>query len=156
MTDPVLIGVISDTHGLLRPEAIRALQGSTLIVHAGDAGNPEVLQTLQSIAPLTAVRGNVDRGGWADQLPLSAMIEISRARLYIIHNLDELTLNVKKEGFQGIISGHSHVPSIQWRDGILYLNPGSAGPRRFKLPIMVAQIEMVGNKPVPKFIELEV
>ncbi len=156
MAAPVLIGVISDTHGLLRPEAIQALQGSTRIIHAGDAGNPGVLKALQAIAPLTAVRGNVDAGGWANQLPISATIEISAARLFIIHNLDELTLNVKQEGFQGIISGHSHKPSIQWRDGILYLNPGSAGPRRFKLPVMVAQIEMVGNKLVPKFVELKV
>jgi uncharacterized protein len=128
------IGLISDTHGLLRPEAARALAGSELIVHAGDVGRPEILDELRRIAPVVALRGNVDRESWAEALPETAVVE----GMYVIHDVKELTID--PTGFRAVVSGHSHKPSEFERDGVLYLNPGAAGPRRFRLPVTVARL----------------
>lgn len=136
--DTVRIGLISDTHGLLRPEAMRALQGVERIIHAGDIGNAIILERLATIAPLVAIRGNNDQGSWADVLPAEQMVEAGGARLYVLHDLKELDLNLDSADVQVVISGHSHRPSINAQNGILFVNPGSAGPRRFKLPVSVA------------------
>ena len=134
------IGVISDTHGLLRAEALATLRGCDAIVHAGDVGKPEVLEQLAELAPLTAIRGNVDT--WATDLPDTAVLTLAGKRFYVIHNVKELELDPAAAGFAAVISGHSHVPKSETRAGVLYLNPGSAGPRRFKLPIAVAKIRL--------------
>jgi uncharacterized protein len=134
------IGVISDTHGLLRPEAVAALRGSDAIIHAGDIGKPEVLEQLAELAPLTAIRGNVDE--WATALPDTAVLTLERKRFYVIHNVKELALDPRSGGFSAVISGHSHAPKSEMRDGVLYLNPGSAGPRRFKLPVAIARLRV--------------
>jgi putative phosphoesterase len=134
------IGVISDTHGLVRPEAIAALRGCDAIVHAGDIGKPEVLEQLARLAPLTAIRGNVDM--WAADLPDTAVLALAGKRFYVIHNVKGLELDPRSTGFAAVISGHSHVPKSEMRDGVLYLNPGSAGPRRFRLPVGVAKIRV--------------
>src|SRR5690606_1840984 len=128
-----IIGVISDMHGLLRPEAKAALGECDAIIHAGDIGKPDVLDELAEIAPVTAIRGNVDK--WAVDLPDTEVVEIDGRYLYVLHDLKRLDLDPKAAGFDAVIFGHSHAPSVQTRDGVLYLNPGSAGPRRFKLPI---------------------
>jgi len=137
------IGVISDTHGLLRAEALAVLRGCDAIVHAGDIGKPEVLEQLAELAPLTAIRGNVDT--WATDLPDTAVLTLAGKRFYVIHNVKELELDPAAAGFAAVISGHSHVPKSETRSGVLYLNPGSAGPRRFKLPIAVAKIRLRGD-----------
>ena len=134
--------MISDTHGLLRDEALRALRGSDLIIHAGDVGNPEILDALKAIAPLTVVRGNVDTEPWASSLPLFDVVEAGPATIYVLHNLHELDVNPASAGFQIVVSGHSHRPSRSERDGVLYLNPGSSGPRRFNLPITIARLDL--------------
>jgi len=136
----ILIGVISDTHGLLRPEAMAALRGAEHIIHAGDVGKPEILQQLGEIAPVTAVRGNIDKGTWALKLPETQVVELSGITIYVLHDLGTLDLKPQAAGFEVVISGHSHVPKQELRDGVLYFNPGSAGPRRFKLPITVGRI----------------
>jgi len=141
----VRVGVISDTHGLLRPEALRALAGCERILHAGDIGKPEVLDALARIAPVVAVRGNNDAGAWAEKLPASEVVELGGVSLYLLHDLAELDLDPEAAGFAAVISGHSHRPSASVRDGVLYLNPGSAGPRRFKLPITVARVKTSGR-----------
>jgi putative phosphoesterase len=141
----VIVGVISDTHGLLREEAVKALAGSERIIHAGDIGNPGILDALERIAPVTAVRGNVDRERWAQFLPLTETVELEQAAVYVLHNLAELDLNPRAAGFQAIISGHSHYPLCETRDGVLYLNPGSAGPRRFHLPATLARLHVSGK-----------
>jgi uncharacterized protein len=132
------IGVISDTHGLLRPEALAALQGTALIVHAGDVGSPDILDELRRIAPVVAVRGNVDKGAWAQALPLTEIVECDGLRLYVLHILDDL--DPPMAGLHAVIFGHSHQPKIETKDGVLYFNPGSAGPRRFSLPITVGRL----------------
>jgi uncharacterized protein len=137
---PILIGVISDTHGLLRPEALTALQGSHHIIHAGDVGAAEILEKLATIAPVTAVRGNIDRDVWARGLPQTEVVEIAGISIYMLHDLARLDLKPEAAGFKVVISGHSHAPKQETRDGVLYLNPGSAGPRRFKLPVTVARL----------------
>ena len=136
----ILIGVISDTHGLLRPEAIEALRGSQQIIHAGDVGAPAILQRLASIAPVTVVRGNVDKGAWARKLPESDVLEVGGVSIYVLHDLAKLDLKPKAAGFAAVVSGHSHTPKQETRDGVLYFNPGSAGPRRFKLPVSVGRL----------------
>jgi putative phosphoesterase len=136
----ILIGVISDTHGLLRPEAMDALRGSDHILHAGDVGAPGILEQLAAIAPVTAVRGNVDKDAWAKRLPKTEALEVGGISIYILHDLAELDLKPKAAGFSAVISGHSHVPKQEMRDGVLYFNPGSAGPRRFKLPVSVGKL----------------
>ena len=150
------IGVIADTHGLLRPEAIKALKGSSLIIHAGDIGEPEILETLKLVAPVVAVRGNIDQGLWCQSLPYSETVEIGEKRLYVIHDLSDLDLEPSTAGLSGLIFGHSHQPSIGTRNGVIFLNPGSAGPRRFKLPICVAMIEIKGDVLKPRLIELTI
>jgi putative phosphoesterase len=137
-----LLGLISDTHSLMRPEALAALQGSDLIIHAGDIGDPAVLDSLATIAPVRAIRGNNDKGGWAAQLPTTEVIEIGQHSIYVLHNLAELDLEPAAAGFSVVVSGHSHKSAIERRGGILYVNPGSAGPRRFKLPVTVATITL--------------
>ena len=143
---PTTVGVVSDTHSLVRPEAIRALQGVDLIVHAGDVGDQAVLDALAEIAPVKAVRGNVDRGAWADRLPQTEVIEVESALLYAIHELGQLDLDPAAAGFQAVISGHSHEPIRETRDGVLFLNPGSAGPRRFSLPVALALLQVSGSE----------
>jgi uncharacterized protein len=152
--DVKLIGVIADTHGLLRPEALEALQGSDLIVHAGDIGNPQVLEGLRAIAPVVAVRGNMDEPCWAHSLPKSEIIQVAQSWLYVIHDLDDLDLDPLAAGISAVIYGHSHHPSIQMRKEVLLLNPGSAGARRFELPVSVALICVDDGLLEPRLIEL--
>jgi putative phosphoesterase len=140
------IGVISDTHGLLRPQAVAALQGSALIIHAGDVGRPEILDELRKIAPVVAVRGNVDRDAWAERLPHSEIVEHEGVRLYVLHILEELDLDPPTAGFQAVITGHTHRPKMETKDGVLYFNPGSVGPRRFDLPVSVGRLSVVDGK----------
>jgi putative phosphoesterase len=140
------VGVISDTHGLLRPEALAALAGVERIVHAGDIGAPDVLEALGRIAPVTAVRGNNDRERWAADIPETEVLEIGDVSLYVLHDLHELDLDPRAAGFAAVIAGHSHQPRMEERDGVLYLNPGSAGPRRFKLPISLARLTVTGPR----------
>jgi uncharacterized protein len=149
------IGVISDTHGLLRPEAVALLQGSDHIIHAGDIGNADILARLSALAPLTAVRGNNDHGPWADRLADTELVELSGALVYVIHDLSLLGIDPSGAGVQVVISGHSHKPSMAHRGGVLYLNPGSAGPRRFRLPIALAQLDVVSGKASARIVELD-
>jgi putative phosphoesterase len=151
----VRVGVISDTHGLLRPEALEALRGADLIVHAGDVGNAEVIDRLRGVAPTFAVRGNNDKGAWAAKLPPTASIQVGEIRLYVLHEISRLDLDPVARGLAVVVSGHSHRPSIERRDGILYLNPGSAGPRRFTLPISIARLDVVGERVRAKLVALE-
>lgn len=137
---PILIGVISDTHGLLRPEALEALRGSEHIIHAGDVGSPEILERLSAIAPVTAVRGNVDKAAWARKLPETQVLEMGGVSIYVLHDLAQLDLKPIAAGFAVVVSGHSHVPKQETRGGVLYFNPGSAGPRRFKLPVSIGTL----------------
>lgn len=140
MRTPILIGAISDTHGLLRPEAVEALRGSQHIIHAGDVGAPEILEQLAAIAPVTAVRGNIDKGSWARRLREIEVVELGGVSIYVLHDLAQLNLKPEAAGFRAVISGHSHMPKQEERSGVLYFNPGSAGPRRFKLPICVGKL----------------
>jgi putative phosphoesterase len=139
------VGLISDTHGLLRDPALRALEGSELIIHAGDVGRPEIMDDLRALAPVVVVRGNVDTEPWAKELPVTAVAEAGLATIYVLHNLAELDLDPAAAGFQIVVSGHSHEPANATRGGVLYLNPGSAGPRRFSLPITVARLDLRRN-----------
>ena len=152
----IVVGVISDTHGLLRPEAVAALHGSDVIIHAGDVGDSEILDRLREIAPTFTVRGNIDTSPWAQALPLTEVVEVGRAQFYVLHNLMDLGLDPKAAGFSVVISGHTHRPHAQVRNDVLYLNPGSAGPRRFTLPIAVARIEVNGSHISHEIIELQV
>jgi len=135
-----VVGVISDTHGLLRPEAIDALRGSAHILHAGDVGAAEILETLRTTAPLTAVRGNVDREAWARSMPENQVVEIDGVSIYMLHILTELDLKPEAAGFAAVVYGHSHKPAAEMKKGVLYFNPGSAGPRRFNLPVTVGKL----------------
>ena len=136
----MIIGVISDTHGLLRPESLAALQGSDYIIHAGDIGDPKILEQLAEIAPLTAVRGNVDHGEWAQKIPLTDVLVIGEMSIYVLHNLQELDLKPEAAKFAAVVYGHSHLPKQEWKNGVLYFNPGSAGPKRFRLPVSVGRL----------------
>lgn len=149
-----VIGVISDTHGLLRPEAVEALRGVDLILHAGDVGSPEVLETLNGIAPVVAVRGNNDKGRWADGMPHWEVADVGAIFIYMIHDLKEIDLSPAAAGFQVVVSGHSHKPSVEERKGVLYVNPGSAGPRRFTLPISIARLKVSGQMVSAELVEL--
>ena len=153
-TDARLIGVISDTHGLLRPAAVKALRGSELIIHAGDIGTPQILEALHAIAPVIAVRGNNDRGEWARSLSDTEVVEAGTVTLYVLHNIKELDIDPVAAGFRAVISGHSHQPAIATQRGVLFLNPGSAGPRRFKLPVSVAHLHLHGHSVNAQVLEL--
>lgn len=154
--DELQIGVIADTHGLLRPEALKVLRGASLIIHAGDIGRPEILESLHKIAPVVAVRGNVDTGPWAQALPLTQIVEAGHNRLYVLHDLSDLDFEPGSAGFNGVIFGHSHRPNVEMRQGVMFLNPGSAGPRRFHLPVSLALIEVQGTALRPQLIELKI
>ena len=136
------IGLISDTHGLLRPEAVAALQGCVQIIHAGDIGKPQVLDGLRAIAPLEAIRGNIDTADWAQVLPERLDLRIGGLTLHVLHDLKQLDIDPLAAGVDVVIAGHSHKPKVERRDGVLYVNPGSAGPRRFSLPISLALLEL--------------
>lgn len=146
----ISVGLISDTHGLVRPEALAALAGSAHIVHAGDIGGPAVLEALARIAPVTAVRGNNDLAPWAKGLRDTEVLEVVGTRIYVIHDLSELDLDPAAEGIDVVVSGHSHRPAEEVRDGVLYVNPGSAGPRRFSLPIALARLALPARRVVFK------
>jgi len=148
-----LIGVISDTHGLVRPQAIEALAGVDMILHAGDIGNSAVLDSLREIAPVVAVRGNNDRGEWAQSLPDWEVVEIGAVSIYMLHDVKEIDIS-PAGAFQVVVSGHSHKPAVEERRGVLYVNPGSAGPRRFSLPISLAHLRVEGSTVNAKLIEL--
>ncbi len=139
----MIIGVISDTHGLLRPEAVELLRGSEHIIHAGDIGSPEIIPELRKIAPVTAIRGNVDTQAWAQVFAETEVVELGELHIYVIHDANAIDLNPKAASFAAVISGHSHQPKQETKNGVLYFNPGSAGPRRFKLPISVGRMEIV-------------
>jgi uncharacterized protein len=153
---PITVGVISDTHGLLRPQATEALKGSDLIVHAGDVGGTQILEQLRGIAPTFAVRGNIDTGEWAQRLPMIEVVAAGQFQLYVLHDIATLDLDPHAAGFAAVIFGHSHRPSAESRRGVLYLNPGSAGPRRFTLPISLAKLRLSGDQLSHEMIELRV
>ena len=152
----LLIGVISDTHGLMRPEALMALEGASLLIHAGDIGRPEVIVALGSIASVVAVRGNIDRGEWAHYLAESEVVRVGKAKIFVLHNANEIGLDPAAAGIAAVISGHSHCPMVTKRDGVLYVNPGSAGPRRFTLPVSVARLWVKGRSVEAEIVELNV
>lgn len=152
----LLLGVISDTHGLLRPQAMVALRGCDLIIHAGDVGDAAIIDELRAIAPVSAIRGNIDTAPWAKRLPASDVVEVGQLLFYVLHNIADLDLDPPTAGFAAMVYGHSHRPVIERRDGVLYLNPGSAGPRRFKLPVTVARVTISGSEMWPEIVELEV
>ena len=151
-----IVGIISDTHGLLRPEAVAALQGSDLIIHAGDVGKPEVIDTLRGVAPTFVVRGNIDKAHWAQALPMTELVAVGASWFFVLHEISQLDLDPATASFAAVVYGHSHVPSIETRDGVLFLNPGSAGPRRFKLPVTVARVVISGRRLAPEIVELKV
>ncbi len=151
----MIIGVISDTHGLLRPEAVAAVQGSDYIIHAGDIGDPVILDRLAAIAPVIAVRGNVDHGAWAKKISATNVLEIGEISIYVLHSIHDLDLKPEAAKFAAVIYGHSHVPKLEWKNGVLYFNPGSAGPRRFKLPITVGRLTIENSKIKAEILRLE-
>jgi uncharacterized protein len=150
-----LIGVISDTHGLLRPEALKALEGVEHILHAGDVGEPSILESLRAIAPITAISGNIDVHGACSHLPATEVVTLHGQTFYMLHDRLTLDLDPAAAGFAAVISGHSHKPLIEWRKGVLYLNPGSAGPRRFTLPISLGLITIRANELQPRLVTLQ-
>ena len=152
----ISVGVISDTHGVMRPEALDALEGSDLILHAGDVGAQHVLDALSELAPVHAVRGNVDKGPWANELPPARTVTVGVARLHLLHRLADLAIGPAAKGIAAVVSGHSHVPRIETRDGVIYLNPGSAGPRRFRLPVAVARLIVDGARVEAEIVTLDV
>ncbi len=149
------IGIISDTHGLLRKEALQALASSDLLIHAGDIGNEQILPSLEKLAPVVAVKGNVDLDGWASTLPATAAVELEGIKLFVLHSAGDLDLDPATAGFDLVISGHSHKPGYATRSGVAYLNPGSAGPRRFRLPITLARLDLSEGKWNCSLIDLE-
>ena len=151
-----IIGLISNTHGLVRPQALDALRGVDLILHAGDIGKPEVLIALKAMAPLVAIKGNNDRGPWATRLPETKTVAIGAAKLFLIHDVNDLAFDPSERGIVTVISGHSHKPSMMHRDGVLFVNPGSAGPRRFKLPVAVGKLRISAGGVQAKIIELSI
>ena len=150
----LVVGVISDTHGLLRPEALDALAGSELILHAGDIGDPEILTRLEAVAPVVAIRGNVDRGELARSLPDTQVVEVEGSLIYIIHDVETLDLSPEAAGISLVIFGHSHMPEIRESGGVQYFNPGSAGPQRFTNPITVGRLRFIEGKLLPEVIYL--
>jgi putative phosphoesterase len=156
--DPAVhhVGIISDTHGLVRPEALDALRGSDLIVHAGDVGDASVIDQLRQVAPTVAVRGNIDVGAWGRTLPATRTVEVGALRLFVLHEISSLSLDPKAASFAAVIFGHSHRASAEVKDGVLYLNPGSAGPRRFTLPISLAKLRVVETRLTHEIVELRI
>lgn len=152
---PGLVGVISDTHGLLRADAVAALRGCDLIVHAGDVGGPAVLDGLRRLGRVVAVRGNMDGGSWAEALPETEAVEVGGSLLFVLHDRHRLALTPRVAGIAAVISGHSHRPRIERRDGVLWLNPGSAGPRRFRLPVSLALLRVAGPRLEARLVELD-
>lgn len=151
----MLIGLISDTHGLLRPEALAALQGCERIIHAGDIGKPAVLDGLRALAPVDAIPGNIDTADWAQALPDRLDLQVGDLRVHVLHDLKELDIDPQAAGIDVVIAGHSHQPNIERRDGVLYINPGSAGPRRFRLPISLALLRLEGGNAQAELIRLD-
>lgn len=156
MAKSIIVGVISDTHGLLRPQAVAALRGCGLIIHAGDVGRTEVIEGLRAIAPLFVVRGNIDQASWAASLPMTQTVEAGGLRVFVLHEIAQLDLDPAAAGFAAVVFGHSHQPLIETRAGVLFLNPGSAGPRRFKLPVTVARATVSGGRVRAEIVELSV
>ena len=154
MLNAMKVGVISDTHGLLRPEAVALLRGSDHIIHAGDIGSPDIIPALEKIAPVTAIRGNVDTQPWASKFAETEVVELEGLHIYVIHDANALDLNPRAAGFAAVISGHSHQPKQEMKDGVLYFNPGSAGPRRFKLPISVGRLVIAEGKAGAEILEI--
>ena len=150
------IGIISDTHGLLRPEAVAALRGTDVIVHAGDVGNADIIEQLRRIAPLFVVRGNIDQGNWAARLPIREVVSIGELKFLLLHQVAELALDPQAEGYAAVVYGHSHVPSMETRDNVLFLNPGSAGPQRFQLPVTIARARVRGRRIDAEIVHLPV
>lgn len=151
----MLVGVISDTHGVLRPEALEALSNSHLIIHAGDIGSPEILTRLAAIAPVEAVRGNVDTQTWARDIPETRIVEVQGRLLYVLHDRKQLDLDPQAAGFAAVISGHSHIPKSETANGVLYFNPGSAGPLRFRLPVAVGRLRVSATAIKPEIVPLQ-
>jgi putative phosphoesterase len=150
------IGVISDTHGLLRPEALTALAGSDVIIHAGDIGDPAILSALEQIAPVTVIRGNIDREPWARELPAVNVLQVSLTSIYVLHDLAQLDMKPEAAGFAAVVYGHSHKPKKEVKNGVLYFNPGSAGPRRFRLPISVGRLTIRNKTISAEIVELRI
>jgi uncharacterized protein len=150
------IGVISDTHGLMRPQALRALQGAEHILHAGDVGDPAILDALRAIAPVTAIRGNIDEGGPCSHLPSTELVELGGRSIFMLHDVKKIDLNPEAAGIAAVVFGHSHKPLLEWRRGVLFLNPGSAGPRRFELPVTFAWLKIEANKVSARVVPLDV
>jgi uncharacterized protein len=150
----IVVGVISDTHGTVRPEAIDALRGCNLLIHAGDVGDPEVIDQLRALAPVSVVRGNVDTGAWASGIPPTEVVEVHGRSIYVLHDLSQLDLDPAAAGFAAVVYGHSHRPSIETRNRVLYLNPGSAGPRRFKLSVTLALLRVTRGELRPEIVLL--
>jgi len=150
----VFVGVISDTHGLLRPEAVAALRGSDYIIHAGDIGDASILKTLAEVAPVTAIRGNVDREAWARKIFSTNVLEAGGISIYVLHNIQELDLEPEAAGFGVVVYGHSHVPKQETKNGVLYFNPGSAGPRRFRLPVTMGRLKIQGGRVSGEIVEI--
>jgi len=153
---PIILGVISDTHGLLRPGAVEALRGANRILHAGDVGDPEILEALTKVTPVTAVRGNVDTGLWARALPETEVVEAGGVSIYMLHDLGRLDLKPETAGFRVIVYGHSHQPKIEEKNGVLYFNPGSAGPRRFNLPVSLGKLFIEAREVRAELVELKI
>jgi putative phosphoesterase len=152
----MIVGVISDTHGLLRPEALDALKNSDKIIHGGDIGDPEILKKLEKIAPVTAIRGNIDRAPWARRLPTTDVLDVGGTLIYILHDLKELDLSPEAAGFAAVIYGHSHIAKQEMKNGVVYFNPGSAGPRRFRLPVSVGRLTVRDGELRAELVELDV
>ena len=150
----MFVGVISDTHGLLRPEAVAALRGSDYIIHAGDIGDASILKTLAEVAPVTAIRGNVDREAWARKVFSTDVLEAGGISIYVLHNIQELDLEPEAAGFGVVVCGHSHVPKQETKNGVLYFNPGSAGPRRFRLPVTMGRLKIQGGRVSGEIVEI--
>jgi len=150
------IGLISDTHGLLRPEALKALQGAEHILHAGDVGDPTILDALRAIAPVTAIRGNIDEDGPCNHLPPTELVELDGLSIYMLHDVKRLDLNPEAAGIAAVVFGHSHKPLVEWRRRVLFLNPGSAGPRRFELPVTLAWLKIEANEVDARIVHLDV
>jgi putative phosphoesterase len=154
ITERAMVGVISDTHGLLRPEAVNALAGSQYIVHGGDIGEESILRTLEAIGPVTVVRGNTDFEGWARRIPRTAVLDAGGVRIYALHDIEKLDIDPRAAGVNVVVFGHSHRPGIEHRDGVMYLNPGSAGPRRFNLPVTIARLTIENGNATADIVEI--